>query len=430
MIDKLRCKIESNRLVKNFFTLLFGSGIGSIFGMLNLAIMIKTIGAEGNGTIIMIQTYVTLFYSIFSFKSFEGLIKYLSVTLNNKDYYKSKQYIKFSLFLDIFSGILAIIFAYIFLDWGIKIMGWSNNLRPYIIIYILTLLFASTGTFVGIIRIYNKYSLMVKSGIILIAIKFIFYFIGLIFKLNFNYYFSIEFIFNILNNIIIFIIGLKVLYDNNLINFLKSKFKFEMGYFKFNLYISLYTTIDIPVQQITTLIINKYLGFSEVSIYTVFQKIASIVLKIEAPLSQIIYPEMNLRFAKGNIKSAVNLYKKLFKIIFYVGLALIAFISITYKYWAVYFINDYKSYFISMIIYMIYIVYTAASRSIHDLFITLGYVKYNIYILIIVNTIYLLLLYSLIKIFSLNGVIFVLFLQAFMVIKIKKYIMRDELKIT
>ncbi|MGO4932989.1 lipopolysaccharide biosynthesis protein, partial [Clostridium perfringens] len=242
--------------------------------------------------------------------------------------------------------------------------------------------------------------------------------------------FSIEFIFNILNNIIIFIIGLKVLYDNNLINFLKSKFKFEMGYFKFNLYISLYTTIDIPVQQITTLIINKYLGFSEVSIYTVFQKIASIVLKIEAPLSQIIYPEMNLRFAKGNIKSAVNLYKKLFKIIFCVGLALIAFISITYKYWAVYFINDYKSYFISMIIYMIYIVYTAASRSIHDLFITLGYVKYNIYILIIVNTIYLLLLYSLIKIFSLNGVIFVLFLQAFMVIKIKKYIMRDELKIT
>lgn len=426
MIKRFIAKLNSSNLIRNFFILLFGSGIGSIINILNLSIMINTIGQAQNGMIIIIQTYTLLFSGIFSFKSFEALIKYLSVSIENNDIKKSKEYIKFSFLLDLISAIMATICAYLFMDIAFKIMGWPENLKPYINIYSITILFSITGTAIGIIRIYNQFGKFVKINVIISIIKFVLYIIAVINRYKFEYFLIVEFITFILNNIFIICLALYILYKNKMIDFYKVKLNIDLEYLKFNIYTSLYTTIDIPVQQLTTLIINKYLGFAEVSVYNVFTKIAAIILKIQEPLSQIIYPEMNVRIAKGSTEKASQLYKKISKIVWIVGIPIILIMGITYKYWIVIFIKDYKYYFVPLMIYMIYIIYTSASRNIHDLFIALGYVKSNIKILLVVNSIYVGLLYISILNLGLNGVILSLFIQAIMVIECKKFILKKD----
>ena len=429
MIKKTINKFKSSNIGKNFIVLLFGSGVGSVVGILNLSIILNAIGAENNGIIIMIQTYVALFSGIFSFKSFEAIIKYLSVTIQNDNFIQTKKYIKFSFILDILSAIVAIIFAYIFLDLGFKIMGWSDNLRPFVQVYIISLLFNITGTSIGIVRIYNKFNLMVKMGIYILIFKFNIYIIGFFLGYGFNYFFIAEFILTILNNLCIVGLSLFILYKNNLLDFYKTKIRFDKEYFMFNLYSSIYTTIDIPVQQITTFVINKYLGFSEVAVYNIFGRIAGLILKIESPLSQIVYPEMNMRIAKGDKKSAINLYKKLFKIISSIGIGIVIILIGSYNYWMPLFIKDYQFYVVPLIIYLIYVVYTSTSRSIHDLFISLGYIKYNVMILLVINLIYIAILYGFVMKFGLNGVIISLFIQALLVIEVKKFILKKDLHI-
>lgn len=428
MLNELKNKIKNSRIGKNFIVLLFGSGIGTIIGILNLSIILKSIGMENNGIIIMIQTYVGLFSGIFSFKSFEAIIKFLAVTIENKDYEKTKQYIKFSFILDIVSAIVSVIFAYIFLNIGFKIMGWQNDLKIFVQIYIVSLLFNVVGTPIGIIRIYNKFDSMVRIGIGVSAIKLILFIIGLLLKKGFVYFFLIELIIGIINNILILVQSIIILYKNNLGDFWKNKIVFDKEYFMFNVYSSIYTTIDLPVQQITNFIINKYLGFSEVSVYGVFTRIAGLILKVEAPLSQIVYPEMNIRIAKGEKKSAINLYKKLFKMIFATGITLTLVLLVSYDFWMKYFLSDSNIYKISFALYLAYVVYTSASRSIHDLFISLGYIKLNVRILIIVNIFYIAILFVFITTLGLNGMIISLFLQSLSVIQIKKYILRNYLR--
>ncbi|MGL5821321.1 MAG: lipopolysaccharide biosynthesis protein, partial [Sarcina sp.] len=206
----------------------------------------------------------------------------------------------------------------------------------------------------------------------------------------------------------------------------KHKFNFDKEYFMFNVYSSLYTTLDIPVQEITTFIINRYLGFSDVTIYNIFGKIGSIVLKVEAPLSQIIYPEMNIRIANNEKSSAINLYKKLFKIISVIGGSFAIILIITYGGWMSILVKNKWIYFIPFVMYILYIVYTSASRTIHDLFISLGYIRTNVVILFVINIIYLLILALFASYIGLIGVILALILQAVAVIEIKKWILRRD----
>ncbi|MGL4740745.1 MAG: lipopolysaccharide biosynthesis protein [Sarcina sp.] len=425
MVEKIK-KLMTHKLGKNFIVLLFGSGIGSVLTLLNLTIILRTIGENQNGQLIMIQTYTSLFIGIFSFKSFEALIKHLSITIQKEDKESSKRYIKFSFILDISSIILATIFSYFFINFIFDIMKWPQSLKIYVYIYIVTILFSATGTATGIIRIFNGYNRMVTIGVIISFIKFIFYFIGFFKKETFAYFFFIEFFAAIITNIAIVLQSLYILYKEDLWDFYKHKFSFDKEYFMFNVYSSLYTTLDIPVQEITTFIINRYLGFSDVTIYNIFGKIGSIVLKVEAPLSQIIYPEMNIRIANNEKSSAVNLYKKLFKLISLIGGAFALILIATYGGWMSILVNNKWLYFIPFAMYILYIVYTSASRTIHDLFISLGYIKTNVVILFIINIIYLIILALFASNIGLIGVILALILQAVAVIEIKKWILRRD----
>ena len=78
-------KLAKNRIVNNFIVLLTGDAVSSVLNIISTALIINAIGLSKNGIILMIQSYALLFDQIFNFKIFEGLIKYISVSLHKKD---------------------------------------------------------------------------------------------------------------------------------------------------------------------------------------------------------------------------------------------------------------------------------------------------------------------------------------------------------
>ena len=83
-IKKIIDKISKRKLVKNFLLIFTGQGISSIFGLLATILIIKGIGSNKHGILIVVQSYASLFYGLFSFKTFQALIKYLAQAKKEK----------------------------------------------------------------------------------------------------------------------------------------------------------------------------------------------------------------------------------------------------------------------------------------------------------------------------------------------------------
>lgn len=427
-IDKILKMIMNNRILNNLCVVLSADIIVSVIGIINMSMVLNTIGLYGNGIIAIIQTYSLLFNDIFNFQSFNALIKYLPIYRVNKSIQDIKELIKQSFLLDIITAIIATIFAYIFIYPVSKVMGWDSLIKTYLTVYIFTILFNISGTAIGILRHYNKFKYNSNVNLMISIIKLIFYGWGFLFKRNFIYFILIEASLEVLKNILIVIASLIVLRQENLIDFYKAKIKFEKDFFIFNFYSNIVSTLDIPVKHLTTFIIDKFLGVELIAIYKIFQKLGSIIEKIGVPLSQIIYPEISQMIAEKNYSKAFELNRKLIKISIFFGISIIVGVLLTYKIWFGVFISDFESYIFLFIFYLIYIIISYSGIGLHSIFMALGLIKYNVPILVIINPIYLIVLIYLTKNFGLFGMILSLILQT-VAILITKYIVVKRNKI-
>ncbi|MDD7792756.1 lipopolysaccharide biosynthesis protein [Clostridium sp. 'White wine YQ'] len=423
-LKEIKNKILHNRILNNLIIMLTGDTLVSLIGIVNLSLALWTVGLEGNGIIVMIQTYCVMFSDIFNFQSFNALIKFLPIYIQENDSVKCKKVIKQALTLDISTAIIATLVGYACIYPISKIMGWDSTVILYLNIYMVTVIFNINGTSVGILRIFNKFNLTTYTAIITALFKLFFYFVGFFLKFNFIYFLMVEITLEIIRNILQLIFAYRVLKEQQLNDFYKYNFKFEKEFLVFSFYSNIVSTLDIPVKYLTTFVINKYLGFNEISIYKIFQKIGTIIEKVGVPLSQIVYPEMSKMIAKREYENAFKLNRKLMKLLLLGGIVVLAATGLTYKLWLRLFISDYNLYINQLIAYLLVIVIAYSAIGIHSIFMALGYIKYNLPILLFVNSTYLILLFFGVKNYELIGVIFSLLLQTVMVISIKIIILK------
>ena len=252
--------------------------------------------------------------------------------------------------------------------------------------------------------------------------------IGIVAKCNFTYYIILEIIMSIISSSLYIKSAIKYLKLNNCTDFLKVKIGFDKEFTMFNIYNNIVSTLDMPTGQITTLIINKLLGVSEVGVYNVIAKFGTLVTQVTGPLTQSLFPELSKIVAKDDEKGAFIIVKKIFLYTMGGGVSVALFTIISYKLWLGLFIPSTFENGALMSIYVMYITITSAVAGIHLLFVCLNLVRYNVPIVIACNTVYLGLLYILAIKFRLFGIIIALILQAIMVATIKYIIMKRTIK--
>lgn len=419
-------KVIKNKLIHNFLLIFSGEGIGSVFGFFATFFIINTIGSYQHGVLVGVQTYTNLFYGLFSFKTFQSLIKYLAKSEVSGDVEMSKVYIKWSLLLDIFCLALTLICGFFSRNFVISIMGWDNSISKYCVSYLIVYLLYFQGTSIGVLRFFENYHYVVKANIMCSFVRCLGFLICFLLNKGFIVFFVFDCIGNLLKFIMLDLYTIKTLRQHNLLDFYKVKLKMCPDFLKFSFYSNLTSTIDLPVNQITSLIINKYLGFEATSVYSVFGSLGSIINKLGDPISQVIYPEMNQRISQNDIPGAKRLSYKLKLLMLGVFSCGSVFVITTNALWLHLFITNPESYVIPLILYIAYICYANSSMGTHNLFMALGYVKYNIPILIVVNICYLIVLFYSVQNFGLSGVIITYILQAFAVVFIKEIIMRKR----
>lgn len=419
-------ELTKNRILNNFIVLLTGDSVSSVLNIISTALIVNAIGLSQNGIILMIQSYSLLFDQIFNFKIFEGLIKYISVSLYNKDYEKAKSYVKQGLILDFITAIVAMIIGILFINIATTIMGWDEALKSYLLLYMISVGFNISGVCIGILRVFNKFNYISYINVSGNLAKTILFMVGLVCNLKFNYYFFVELMIVLCKYIMYMVFSYNTLIKNGLRGSIRSKLKFDKEFIVFSLNTNLASTLDLPVNTITTFIMNKYLGFESISVYKIFEKIASLVGKFSSPFNQILYPELNSYVAKKESEKAIKLSKKISVWISGMGIILLVLVLITYEFWLPILIPNANRYIYSLSIYILFIIFTNSTATVHSLFMALGYIKYVVPTLFLINSIYIVTIVPFIKYFELNGVIGALFIQAILVVVTKLIIMKNN----
>ena len=308
----------------------------------------------------------------------------------------------------------------------IKLMGWPEEMKKYVVLYLITQVFYIQGTTIGVLRSYEKYNYVVIGQVITNVVRCIGYGICLLFSKNFVSFLIAEMVAVMTNNILLIYYTYKVLKQEKLLDFYKVKLKNKKDFLVFNIYSNLTSTLDLPINQLTQLIINKYLGFAANSAYNVFEKLGTVINKLGDPINQIIYPEMSVKVVEKDYEGAKKISMKLKKLMLGIFVVTALGTILTYPLWFHFFIDDVNKYIGAFILYLAFISYVNAAMGTHNLFMALGYVKYNIPILIVVNTVYLIFLFFSIQSIGLVGVISAYIIQAFGMVMIKEFIMKKN----
>lgn len=409
--------------IKGFVVVFSGQTAGSLINLISMLIFLKVIGNHGYGVFTMVVTYITLVYTIFSFKGFQSLIQYLNL-VKTKDKNRAKSYIKSVFLMDIISGTLSIIVCFLGIENICSLMNWDISLVPLLKIFTLSILFNFSGTTTGILMSYQKYDYVVKSQLYSSVTKLLLYVLALVFQCNLIYFVVVEVITTILMNVISFGYSVKIMKREDLLfDFFKTKIIRDKEFWMFNINSSLASTIDLPVGQIATFVVNKYLGFDATSAYAIFERLGQIVSKIVSPITQVVFPEISQKISCGDINGGFKLVKiiRRLMLIFYIIVGLT--VLLTYKFWMGIFFENPSDYIYLFLFYLFYQIYIGMASPIHSIFIALGFIKFTPFICLIVNAIYLVILLVVVKPFGLAGVIFSYLLQAMAIVAIKRIIL-------
>jgi O-antigen/teichoic acid export membrane protein len=427
MFKKKLNNIFQNMIFKNFSILLIGNGIISLIGLINVFLSTKTIGLSGIGTIAIVQTYVLIITQLFNFQSFHSVIKYVVKNLEQKNIFKAKKYIKMGFVFDLYSALLAMSLGFLLLHIVSVFFDWNIEIKFYIKLYLLTMLFNIMGTPTALIRIFNRYEYITYTNVIIAISKLIIYTFGFLNNQPILFFLVTEGLLAILGNLIVFIFGLNILKNNKLSGFYKEKIRFPLEFIKFNIYNNLATITELPVTQLTNFIINKYLGLEELGIFNILQKIGGVFLRLTNPIAQVIYPELSRLISKNKIKQGIILAFNIFKYVSYAGIVTILVIIVIGRSGILsnYF-EDSNKYFWLLIFYIIYLTFYSGVTGINQLIIATGRVSINFYISLSTNLLYLLMLLMVINRFGLIGLVFTLFIQVFIASLLRIFVIKNE----
>lgn len=399
-------KLFSNSFFKNVMHVFSGTAVSSVLGIFTTAVMVRALGMEEYGILFMAMGYTGFFSALFNFQSFEAIIKFLPISLEKNDG-KVQNYIQLALLVDIVTAVLAFVVSYFSLPYAASFLDWNPEVLGHIRLFCFSILFNVTGigVFNGVLRVFDKFKAISFIAVITAVVNLLTAIIGLSLNASLRYYVIAAMATVLVTFIAMLITSIRVLRAQNISNINIFNTKFDREFVVFAIQTNLSSTLDLPIKQVTPFIINKFMGFSDIALYKILEKIGQVFAKVIEVIGLVLMPEISKKMSRGERKEAYQIMFRIFKVVWCAGLAGIAFVFLTHSYWLAYLIPDYADYFGTVILYLVYIIFIQSFSAQHMLFTFGGFIRFTVPILIVVNGLYLILIAPVVETFLLNGLI-------------------------
>lgn len=428
-------KLKKKRLIKDYLWVFLGQNISSVFSMISVIVTLRIITSYDYGSLVIIQTYCLLVSNIFCIRTFNGIIKYIAEAEQKNNSILVKQYLNTAFLLDFAMGIIAFVFAFILLDPITKLMGWNQETVSFVYWYMPAIITYPllNGVPTGILRKTGHF----KEVNIVHAFVYGLQLMGLLitwvgnfgtFKIVLLEYAVIE----ILESIILMVVAILIMQkENKYRDCWKAGISKDISFFKYNIFFGLLSTFDQLLGNVSTLLINKYIGNLATAYLKIITRICSILAKFTNPISQVFFPELCEWIAKKQYRKALNICKKYFLVAFTCGITILGLMYATYEQWIGVFDSGMESVKMQSILYLAFSILSMAFICLHQLSLALDMMTFNVIFVGIVDVLYIVLLIPCINMYGVEGYLFLQIAQLLVVaagkyIFIMRYIKKGE----
>ena len=435
---KILHKIKSDNfwknLFKNSFWAFFGDASASAITFIISIILIKIIGSESYGILILAQSYMNIMDVIINIQSWRSTIQYGQKAIVDGNDKELHSYVKLGCIMDISTAILCFIISILLPNLIGGFLHWSNEMILCSEIFAITIISHFAGTPTAILRLFNKYNLVALSKTLAAIFKITAIVAYYLITKNLNLVSSTiifmltDFIGNILLVIFAFYHYSK---KYKIADIIKAKMpKDAKSFISYTLWGTLSEIVDLPVQTIDVFIVSV-LGNVTVAIYKIFKQIIGIISKVTGPIQQSILPQFSELSAKGNEKRGFEVVIKIHKTILKYTLPISILVGATSYIWlGKLYDMTYANYWYILFIYLMIQTYALSYTTIHPFFITLGNMRINAIIEFTANIVYLIVSYILVRAMGLLGITIAFLIQILLNIFLKYFCIKKMIENT
>ncbi|MCG9563279.1 hypothetical protein L1D28_16965 [Vibrio chagasii] len=378
---------------KNLLYLISGNAVASIGGVFLTTLVINIFGLEMLGNLAIAQAAVFTAYGLFNLHTWQALIKFGGSFYESSRWDTFNQYVNYSRFLDFISGVLSFFILNLVIWTLYKYEIVPSLLMEIVVTLSFYLLFNLNNSSIGVIRLFGLYKNIAIQANLSVALKLTFCFFVFSLELSFKWLVFFILISDVFANIYIYVCSRKSITNrykrSRTKNIENSKVSIEYRkFFKFCMWLNVGGIIDLPLKQLDVVILSFFLSSHVIGVFKFTKQISKIVSQIADPVYQIFYPI----FTREVDSSSLG-FRKVLNIsfgIFFVGMS--ALLSVYFFYdWAVvnFFSKDLVDFKYVIISYLFSNVLIVSSICIHPMFIAKGFVKYNAFINLASNSVYL-----------------------------------------
>lgn len=417
------------KLVKNVATVFVGNGGASIANFIVTIILIRTIGNDEYGVLLVALQYMNLLDGIFNFQSWAGVIKYGSeaIVQNNKD--RLYAIFKGGFLIDISTAIVGTIIAVAILPIVSGVLKWGKLLSYLALLFSFEIVFHIEGTSIGILRMYNRFKLTAIQNVSAAILKLISIGIYVMSGGRSTTVVAILYIVtDVIKHLLLVFFALEVLHERKEVhNVLKADIKLlDRQFVRYTIWNNISYTVDVPVKYIDVFIINM-ISAEMVAIYKVFRQIIQILSMLTTPISMAIMPQFSELIAKNRIKEGYDKVLKLRNaILFAGGVTFFVAAALGRSIFNLFLGTEYAENIWMFLILLITQVILMSYVAIHPFFSALGHAKEDFIFALLTNLLYLGLAFILVRYIGIYGIIISIFIQGMTYIGLKTYYIRKR----
>lgn len=306
----------ATRVLRNASKLLTGDAIASLLGLYTLLAMTRAMEASQFGKWIFVQGLVLLIGGVFSFQSWQMLIKYGAPRKNENDPAGLSDVVTLAAILDLTGAI----FSYVFLV-ALTILFLQNGLLgsdqiAAAMIYSVAALLNIKGMATGVLRLFDRYHIFSVSRVVGAVLRAVFIQV-LIFNNVELFAIALIWLFSdIVERAILNVYAIRVLRSKDIplrIDFTAVKALLSSCY-KFVIQTTVQTGIRTATNRIDVVILGALLGYATLAQYRVLRQVGQIISKVVSPFYQSIYPELVDLVASGKKEELFRSVRKIVQI--------------------------------------------------------------------------------------------------------------------
>lgn len=301
------------QVLKNSSWLFSGSIINALLGLFTLTITARYLGLADFGFFVLAQTYVVIFSLLVSFQTWQPVSKFGIDYIEEGDLDTFERMFSLAILVDVFCawviGSITIMFLYLYHNQ----LGWGQEQFWIIASFMLVVLFNISGSFSGLLRLCDQYSLIARGQVYFGLLR-----LALVCLAAYMSSSVVEFalawaIAEVYSHLFLVFKGLacyKLKFGR--------KFKMRMPIFgsrKKFLSFLITNNIDVSIRMISRqadiVLLGIFAGKEQVALYKIAVQVCSLPLRVTDPVYQVLLPQFSKLLAKGALKDVRKMVAKI-----------------------------------------------------------------------------------------------------------------------